>query len=304
MVMHKSTPSPWNIHYLNLARSPALDSTQLKWLNSHLMLSLSDREQASIETLTRPQRGLLTNLKCAINRILQLVGHGGNNRHRLFKVRNANTGHVIILIVDCLRLDTPSHTVVADTCVVPLTHATLRLDGVQRTMRRISVQNSIGLVSVDDAQMKAWWQLLPVLAERCRDWAHSESCEYRIKGVLHDDSPDMERSPLCSCGLGKGLPASVADGDWRDMAPLMTRIALSPLFPMAYLETIGTKLRERIKAVVDGKKPDVCLVCGGPGKPQMMQCSGCVRAKYCSMECQREDWKTHKIVCAKLKGHA
>jgi hypothetical protein len=47
--------------------------------------------------------------------------------------------------------------------------------------------------------------------------------------------------------------------------------------------------------------PTGCARCGGPGEPSLMQCSKCHVAKYCSRECQAEDWGAHKEVCKMLR---
>ncbi len=56
-------------------------------------------------------------------------------------------------------------------------------------------------------------------------------------------------------------------------------------------------------------KPDVieCVRCYGPGDSNtcmktenLRACSRCKVAMYCSAECQRKHWKTHKLVCDKL----
>lgn len=39
-----------------------------------------------------------------------------------------------------------------------------------------------------------------------------------------------------------------------------------------------------------------CSVCG---KPSSSKCSICKAVKYCSVDCQRKDWPTHKIHCQK-----
>lgn len=38
----------------------------------------------------------------------------------------------------------------------------------------------------------------------------------------------------------------------------------------------------------------VCAVCL---KPAQSRCSKCHVTKYCSRECQQQDWSTHKIKC-------
>ncbi|CAE7310654.1 unnamed protein product [Symbiodinium sp. CCMP2592] len=45
-------------------------------------------------------------------------------------------------------------------------------------------------------------------------------------------------------------------------------------------------------------------VCAGSGceLPGTKQCSRCGVVAYCSAECQRKDWKTHKLVCKKVES--
>ena len=37
-----------------------------------------------------------------------------------------------------------------------------------------------------------------------------------------------------------------------------------------------------------------CIVCE---KPSSLKCAGCVSVNYCSRECQKSDWKRHKLDC-------
>jgi len=48
---------------------------------------------------------------------------------------------------------------------------------------------------------------------------------------------------------------------------------------------------------------DVCLNCQTPGKGdvKLKQCSGCVQVSYCSLQCQKANWKKHKSVCKPFK---
>ena len=39
----------------------------------------------------------------------------------------------------------------------------------------------------------------------------------------------------------------------------------------------------------------VCVVCNAPSSKK---CSGCRLARYCSRECQMQDWQEHKTHCA------
>ena len=48
-----------------------------------------------------------------------------------------------------------------------------------------------------------------------------------------------------------------------------------------------------------------CLICGSDGcvddRKELLRCSGCKQALYCSTECQREDWRVHKRECNLLQ---
>ncbi len=48
----------------------------------------------------------------------------------------------------------------------------------------------------------------------------------------------------------------------------------------------------------------VCYHCGKAEDEQLKlrKCSGCSSALYCSKECQKEQWKTHKSVLCDLPG--
>lgn len=53
----------------------------------------------------------------------------------------------------------------------------------------------------------------------------------------------------------------------------------------------------------DGKSSeflDCCSVCGK--NADLKTCKECHKIKYCSRECQRVDWNTHKTNCKKEKG--
>lgn len=45
----------------------------------------------------------------------------------------------------------------------------------------------------------------------------------------------------------------------------------------------------------------LCYVCSNQGA---QRCGKCKSARYCSASCQKEDWPTHKLVCASFLNHA
>jgi hypothetical protein len=83
--------------------------------------------------------------------------------------------------------------------------------------------------------------------------------------------------------MGKDIEGMMKVDLWKDFAPYVTRIAISPLFAVTYLEAIG-------------RKPDArrCIVCRAKGNKK---CAACKKARYCSEGCQKKDWKKHKEVC-------
>ncbi|CAB1098062.1 unnamed protein product [Ectocarpus sp. CCAP 1310/34] len=132
-----------------------------------------------------------------------------------------------------------------------------------------------------------WGSLLPAAVERARQtYAHTADCIY--------PTPGYSGRTLCSCGMGKDLPPGFVESmRSAKLVPLQTcfhRAALSPLFP-AY-EKLSTQFFASGTAADGSRK---CAKCGKSGKP--LQCSRCRNVSYCSKECQRQDWKSHKPSC-------
>ncbi len=55
------------------------------------------------------------------------------------------------------------------------------------------------------------------------------------------------------------------------------------------------KALEMLKSIEAPKK--LCSFCRKPG--DLKKCGKCKSSAYCSVECQKEDWTLHKVVCAK-----
>ena len=55
------------------------------------------------------------------------------------------------------------------------------------------------------------------------------------------------------------------------------------------------------RAVRHAVKNIKCANCGAYGgkEGKLMKCSGCHAVHYCSSECQKADWKKHKLECKK-----
>ncbi len=50
-----------------------------------------------------------------------------------------------------------------------------------------------------------------------------------------------------------------------------------------------------------GEPKRLCSACRKPAGEKMMRCGKCKVTGYCSAECQKEDWPTHKLICGNGK---
>ncbi|KAJ6608100.1 hypothetical protein B0H10DRAFT_2068943, partial [Mycena sp. CBHHK59/15] len=274
--------APWSLHRLNLSRLPVLDTTAHDvqgWLKPHLAWMLSARERKLTKT---HENDALALVKDTIHTILHHAsGTAGGPLRRVFALRDKpSTECDTILFVSDVRFDLASHTVVCDAYVLPLIPELMNT--IHSDFDKLVGEGNIFNVGVYGVEMKAWKQLLPALAERCRSWSHTRNCEYASRGRI-PLSAEMHDNPLCSCGRGKDVEGMEKVKTWKKFAPLVTRIAMAPLFAVSYLEP-----------VVRDPNTSRCSVCRG--KPTK-ECSECKRVRYCSRYCQRKDWDAHKPKC-------
>ncbi|KAG6853138.1 hypothetical protein C0991_006618 [Blastosporella zonata] len=115
VVYQNSVLTPWNVHHINLAKSPELDMSCLEWLPSHLSITLSEAEYVSKKNLPRLERGLISNVKCTIDEMFS-TAYEFHNCQQVFTLRDS-PDRGILIVLNCLRLDLASHTLVADACV-------------------------------------------------------------------------------------------------------------------------------------------------------------------------------------------
>lgn len=302
----------WDIPYIPLNILPVLDTSRTnnfdRWVNQHISNMWSDRERKIRND--GEQMDVKMELKESIQTIfLHTSGLGPSGRpERVFSLCAPEHGgnHMLIFVAD-LRLDLSSQTAVVDAYVLPLTE-----DVVGRYPRRISRIYRDGIVNIriGEGELAGWKDMMPALAERCRTWKHNPTCEYRVSGI--PVSIAMGQSPLCSCGLGIVEDEFLKHKDWQPFKNHVTRIALSPLFAVSYIERTTGMVKE-MNFFLDAQElttresftnlvqDNVCQNCsieaGGMGEVTLTKCNRCRTAMYCSQACQKQDWKKHRAEC-------
>jgi len=242
MTIDRGIPTLWNVHYLNLDRCPSFklskDPKAFDWFVPHVSHMVSHRERRARESrkvVPGVAHDTFLNVKDSLHILFCSAAGLTGQTHAEFALRNPATDntYAIILVTD-LRLDLASHTIVADSWVIPGSD-----DIHDRLMGELSTVLSI---KTDADETKAWRYLLPLFIERCRTWEHKSNCEYFAQNAAPPypgAGSDPNKMPYCSCGMGVGTEALRRRyGD--TVATYATRAAISPLFSVSYLERVGT----------------------------------------------------------------
>nr|VWP01589.1 Mevalonyl-coenzyme A hydratase sidH (EC (Siderophore biosynthesis protein H) [Ganoderma boninense] len=317
--------SPWNVHRVFLDSLPVLNLSKAsipqlqEWYNPHVGSQLCVRERAAIKDPARSD--VLANIKETIHCIMMRFAgtQGSTAPSRTFALRDDASGDCdTLLFVDTLRFDLSAHAMVCDAFVLLLAHVLMpRVEpALQLLLRRGGIEN----VKLYGHEMRGWKRLLPALVERCRaSWAHGADCAYAKQGRIPLELELSEGDPLCACGRGKDVEGMQKDAVWKRFAPFVTRIALSPLFAVSYLEPVFEGLGREIQKAkdftraartpreADGKLGVVssslvrCKKCAKEESDavKLRMCSRCKTASYCSEACQKGDWRSHKLQCGK-----
>ncbi|KAM5543898.1 hypothetical protein V8D89_002515 [Ganoderma adspersum] len=336
---------PWSFHRVVLDQLPVLnvgriDTARLKqWYDVHLISQLSQRNGDAALNPANPD--VLANIKWTIKFIMErAAGVEGGKLVREFALLDSSSGMPglmvdTILFVDKVRYDVSAHAMVCDAFVV--TTCRESSSSLASAMADLFKRGFLPANVPTAATMRAWKQMLPALAERCRTtWTHGVNCEYGAQGKIPLVLGTSEGDPLCSCGRGKDVEGMMKDRVWQKFARLATRIALSPLFPVPYLEDVfapedlrraqGASTSTSSESVhsVGHAAPSPAHFNGSNGNEttsasaavpllgaaqcdrckkkesadlKLLVCSRCKEAAYCSRECQKSDWKTHKLRC-------
>ncbi|KAJ7864784.1 hypothetical protein B0H14DRAFT_3602116 [Mycena olivaceomarginata] len=266
------------VHRVNLERLPVLNlkTPQLStWLNSHVAGAFSEREARA---KTKKEVDALMFVKDSISSIIVHASgtqSKGSSPQPVFALRDQATNNCdTVLFVDQLRFDLSAHTVVCDGFVLPLSFE--RVSKIHQGFSKL-VPEMINM-PLEPGELASWKQLLPVLVERCRTWTHRDSCQYVVEGRI-PLTTEIEAIPLCACGEGRDVQRMHDVPLWQPLAKYCTRMALSPLFAVSYLENVG-------------RKDKSCCVCRAKAQ---FRCHKCKKDRYCSKECQKKDQERHKL---------
>ncbi|KAG8710643.1 hypothetical protein FRC11_004270 [Ceratobasidium sp. 423] len=293
--------TPWNIHHINLDRFPVLDiklPSEVEWLSPFCVLQLSDVEKSIRNNGDESQKSqasnALLNLKDSIHAIaMHYSGVQGRKSRTLALCDVTQGGMYVIIFIGGIRLDLASMSIALDTAIVPLSEKRIDKLGPGIGHMQLMISDPIVNIRARGHEAVAWKRALPAFVERCRNWTHKPTCEYRTHGQI-PLSVAWEENPLCSCGEGIGLTGSQWNvPEWKALLPFATRAAISPIFSVSYIESVAGILSEPATS----KPAATCWACGRPGKPDLSVCGKCRKAKYCSTICQRDDWKAHKMNC-------
>ncbi|CAE6452550.1 unnamed protein product [Rhizoctonia solani] len=302
-IINPGAYTTWNVHNVHLGCLPGLDVTnpsKVDWLNALTALQLSERERAirnGDEVQKHAAMNALINMKDSIHAITMHFSGIQGHRTRSIGLCEKNMGGVyIILLVGGLKLDPASSTIVLDTAVVPLSNE--RMPELMKGIQKLQNTGKLLQVNTVGHEVEAWKKLVPAFVERCRTWSHFPKCEYKLQGRVPLTTV-YDENPICTCGQGIGLSsAEWKVPEWKELLPFATRAAICPIFSVSYIERVARNWSEHSQAApTTSKSLDICWACGGPGKPTLSACSRCKKARYCSVSCQRQDWKGHKGDC-------
>jgi hypothetical protein len=278
-----SQPCSWNLPTINFNRLPRVDITNpknIQWLDAHLIHIISDQDG---EKLDDPPLHLETKIMFSAF-IRSFVGLAGP-KERIIGISHDGELEVVFFIMG-LYMDSASHTVVVDAYCLG--------DAPENIARFSNQRLNIKDLEAHPGLIKVWKSALPAMIERCRDWEHKETCEFK------NDIHGAEMRWMCSCGMGKVQPDFLKVKGWAEFAPKVVRCALSPLLPEPFIEQTRHQLLNRYNEIVKNVWQDVednkaCSACGLTGK--MKKCGKCGKVYYCGRECQRSHWKWHKPEC-------
>lgn len=307
-------PVPLNIPHVNLDNLPVLDVANIrhpKFLTTLTSWTFSARErkvrdQANSSGLAASAR---MNFKESIFTMFMLASGLQGGQTGLFAIHHPEKGGIhMLLFVSAIRMHGANATVALDAAVIPFT-ADIIKGGKLEAFLLILRELECCTITVNDEELVLWKKVLPALAERCRNWSHTPECEYTRPDATIPLSTEMGKQVLCSCGAGKLPEDFLSLPEWDVAAQFATRIAISPTYAVPFVEDVIdpdiADSMSRTHMSVMGDQTLRCMNCGAleaKGGGPLKKCSRCLKVRYCSAECQKKDWKKHRMECGEAAG--
>jgi hypothetical protein len=303
----------WSVPTLNFNRiehlkeMPKGDSPGNNWSANVFETFTSDREKDEIRVLNIFNY-ILKAVKVSMFRIFSYIYAGP--KHCII---NLGTGGrtASILFITGVYFDFTLQTIVAKAYVFQFTADQVdEYPIIESVLSSMAVRNTAKTIQTTQLELDCWTRMFPALVGRCRDWKHLASCEY--SGDLLT-APSVRSRTYCSCGRGKVGEDFLKVKEWKGMEKYVTLCALSAVFPAPFVEETRKKTVADFLKLANGvnnvsekftrlrlnpNMPAACQVCGSTKDPK--KCSLCGKVFYCSRECQKKDWPTHKAVCPVL----
>lgn len=303
-------PVTLNIPHMNLDSLPILDATDKKHLSFLTTLAswtFSARERKLRDEINK-SAGLATsarmNFKESLFTMFMLASGLQGGQTGLFAINHPQKGGIHMLVfISALRLDGANASVVLDAAVIPFTVETIKggqLDAFLLILRTLECCT----ITVDDDELVLWKEVLPALVERCRNWSHTSECKYAQPGASVPLSTEPGKQVICDCGAGKLPPNFISLPEWDTAAKFATRLAISPTYAVPFVEEIvDPNLVNDFTSSGTNIQGDETLRCRNCGETKakaggpLKKCMRCQKVRYCSGDCQKKDWKKHRMEC-------
>jgi hypothetical protein len=267
------------------------------------------------ETLTMPGRlGVKESLQSIY---AHLVGADNQVQAKAFQFCTP-TSYFGLLFVDSVRMDISNQSILADAAFIPC-HIGVEMVPLVAVLG--ARRDNIVCIKMKEDEITFWKHILPGFAERCRQWQHKSTCEYKIAGCIPVSTVPGKRY-MCTCGYGVFPTKYLKDvKQSKDLFKYAVRVAVPVIFaspintddpgtfttPPQHTKPHGQASVHKLEPhLVDlSAKEHTCFECGAKrceDGAALFRCARCKMAQYCSAECQRQDWKkNHKQLCAQLK---